>query len=391
MRRSAEPNRPKPALRTTAWAAGLALLGCALPMAAAAPAAKAPAEATKPAAGGLFADFDDQQPYPSKEALKQFLLPVPGNRYDLADAVKNNRPFCRFGGLMRLNLPWPEDTALRFSFIDARDIRWSIWNGNRGVTLAVLQRVLQRLGSLRRGAAGQPADVQGVGPLGDRWRPLSPLRRGHAGDPLSAGPAGPDARRPAAVERSFRGAAARGVPGRRRAGTRFGDGSVEGDSAAHRPDSGRGQSHFRRTKIGTVPHRCAADGQTCRAGMDRSAERCDVPAAAGRGCRVAGRRKIARRTGGHEARPAGILRSARGSRGRRPGDRHLPRRARRQAGLPAGRLPSSRDRAKDLRHAAGLRCGLRPRGRRSQGGSVSWSAPLAAADRRRWGGPLLDQ
>ena len=36
---------------------------------------------------------------------------------------------------MRLNLPWPEDTALRFSLIDARDVRWSLWNGNHGVTL----------------------------------------------------------------------------------------------------------------------------------------------------------------------------------------------------------------------------------------------------------------
>ena len=173
MRRSAEPNRPKPALRTTAWAAGLALLGCALPMAAAAPAAKAPAEATKPAAGGLFADFDDQQPYPSKEALKQFLLPVPGNRYDLADAVKNNRPFCRFGGLMRLNLPWPEDTALRFSFIDARDIRWSIWNGNRGVTLQFCNEFYNAwaaYGAVRQGNQPTSKELALWATDGDRYR-----------------------------------------------------------------------------------------------------------------------------------------------------------------------------------------------------------------------------
>jgi outer membrane protein assembly factor BamB len=109
----------------------LVLLGCACPRTASA----APAETTKTAAEAWFADFDDQQPYPGKESLKQFLLPVPGNRYDLADGNKNNRPICRFGGLMRLNLPWPANTALRFSFLDARDVRWTLWNGSQGVTL----------------------------------------------------------------------------------------------------------------------------------------------------------------------------------------------------------------------------------------------------------------
>jgi outer membrane protein assembly factor BamB len=121
----------------------------------------------------LFADFDDQQPYPSKEALKQILLPVPGSRYDLADAVKNNRPFCRFGGLMRLNLPWPEDTALRFSFIDARDIRWSLWNGNRGITLQFCNEFYNAwaaYGAVRQGNQPTSKELTLWATDGDRYR-----------------------------------------------------------------------------------------------------------------------------------------------------------------------------------------------------------------------------
>ena len=134
MRPSPEPHGPQPTRQTAAWAVALALLACAC-WPAAVSAANAPAAEAKTADGGLFADFDDQRPYPTKEAMKQLLLPVPGHRYDLVDTNWKNRPLCRFGGLMRLNLPWPEDSALRFSFLDARDIRWSLWNGNRGVML----------------------------------------------------------------------------------------------------------------------------------------------------------------------------------------------------------------------------------------------------------------
>jgi len=179
MRRSAERSGLKPARRIAAWVAAIIVCGVFPRAADAAPAAKTPAEGTKAAAGAtqaadrVFADFDDQQPYPVKESLDKILLPVPGNRYELADANKNNRHISRFGGLVRLNLPWPEGVGLRFSFLDARDVRWWLWNGNRGIMLQFCNEFYNgwaAYGAVRQGNQPTSKELALWATDGDRYR-----------------------------------------------------------------------------------------------------------------------------------------------------------------------------------------------------------------------------
>jgi len=112
-------------------------------------------------ASGLFDDFDDTKEYPSAETLRALLAPVPGERHEIAEGRKWDRPIRRISGLMRLNSPWPAGSALRLSILDAQQFQLHLFAGTQGVTLRYYPEYHQTWGAYGTSReAGKPRPAE---------------------------------------------------------------------------------------------------------------------------------------------------------------------------------------------------------------------------------------
>ncbi len=114
------------------------------------------------AASGLFDDFDDAKEYPSAETLRGLLAQVPGEPYEVAEARKWEKPIRRISGLLRLNSPWPVNSALRLSILDPQHFQLHLWSGAQGVTLRYYPEYHQTwgaYGTTREGGKPRPAEL----------------------------------------------------------------------------------------------------------------------------------------------------------------------------------------------------------------------------------------
>ena len=74
-------------------------------------------------------------------------------------------------GMMKLNAPWPEDAALRFSLHDPNMIRIHVWHGDKGVTLRYYNNFKIWVAHVLERRAGKPFNTVMVASDDDRtWR-----------------------------------------------------------------------------------------------------------------------------------------------------------------------------------------------------------------------------
>lgn len=142
-----------------AWACVALLLALTGVEARLAAAPAAPKDAA--AASGLFDDFDDTKEYPSAETLRTQLAEVPGERFEIAEARKWDRPIRRVSGLVRLNAPWSAGSALRLSVLDPQQFQVHLWSGLHGVTLRYYpeyQQTWAAYGTSREAGKPRPAE-----------------------------------------------------------------------------------------------------------------------------------------------------------------------------------------------------------------------------------------
>jgi outer membrane protein assembly factor BamB len=135
---------------------------------------------------GPFGDFDEEKGCPTLEELRAILGRVPGQRYEISEKkLRNGRPVGYVSGLFRLNLPWPDEGALRLSFWDADPLELHLWNGRSGVTLRYQRKwhhTWSAFGTTREGDKPRPAETAlwatdegryrrvGVGTVELHWR-----------------------------------------------------------------------------------------------------------------------------------------------------------------------------------------------------------------------------
>jgi len=97
------------------------------------------AEPQNDAPSAAFDDFDDEQEFPSEDALKKLITPVEGHNGRFEKQQVDRRQARQIRGLFRLTPPWSDGDALRFSFVESGGFRFHLWNGQQGVTLALYQ------------------------------------------------------------------------------------------------------------------------------------------------------------------------------------------------------------------------------------------------------------
>ncbi len=96
-----------------------------------------------------FGDFAREQSVPRVDELREWFSTVPGQRSE----IKQNRT--QFGdtawieGLVRLQMPWREDVALRLSLWDCRTLQVHLFHETGGLTLAYHERNSHRWGAYR--------------------------------------------------------------------------------------------------------------------------------------------------------------------------------------------------------------------------------------------------
>lgn len=120
-----------------------------------------------------FEDFDDQTGYPTAEELGKLLLPVPGQRLEITEARKNDRPIRRMAGLARLATPWPAGHALRLGLSEANPFQIHLWSGARGITLRYYPEFHQVWAAYavgRQGASPRPDEYVFLATTGDLYR-----------------------------------------------------------------------------------------------------------------------------------------------------------------------------------------------------------------------------
>jgi hypothetical protein len=86
-----------------------------------------------PPVKSTFQDFDDREDYPNDDALKTILAPISGK---ILDRRAHRMLLSQITGLFRLSQPWQANSALRFSFLDPKELQLHLWNGENGITLA---------------------------------------------------------------------------------------------------------------------------------------------------------------------------------------------------------------------------------------------------------------
>lgn len=82
-----------------------------------------------------FSDFDEDKDAPTPEQLQNILREVPGNRCEIVQARKGERPITRVTGLFRLTTGWSEGVALRLGIQGTHRLQLHFWSGSQGVTL----------------------------------------------------------------------------------------------------------------------------------------------------------------------------------------------------------------------------------------------------------------
>jgi outer membrane protein assembly factor BamB len=131
------------------------------------------AESQNDAASAAFDDFDDEQDYPSEDTLKGLVAPVQGQEASFHKWSHGSRLGYQIRGLFRLNQPWEADSALRFSFLEPANVRFHLWNGQQGVTLAYYQghhQTWAAYGATREGDVPKPTELVLLATDGGRYR-----------------------------------------------------------------------------------------------------------------------------------------------------------------------------------------------------------------------------
>jgi outer membrane protein assembly factor BamB len=122
---------------------------------------------------GSFDDFDDRQAFPTLVDARQVLLQVPGQPYELSQERRSELPIVRMSGVFRLNLPWPPESALRFSLLEPDSLQVHIWCGERGITLRYykdFQQTWAAYAVVRESGKWQPAEQVLLATSEDRYR-----------------------------------------------------------------------------------------------------------------------------------------------------------------------------------------------------------------------------
>lgn len=87
-----------------------------------------------------FDDFSPRIERPQQEDLKKWFSLVPGQRLHLHETHTEVGPSASFDGVMRLQMPWREDVALRLSLTRHDRLAIHVFNGLDGVTLMYYAR-----------------------------------------------------------------------------------------------------------------------------------------------------------------------------------------------------------------------------------------------------------
>ena len=135
--------------------------------------AKSPLDGILALGDGSFEDFDDRQAFPTLVDARQVLLQVPGQPYELSQERRNERPIVRMSGVFRLNLPWPPESALRFSLLEPDSLQVHIWCGERGITLRYykdFQQTWAAYAVVRASGKWQPTEQVLLATSEDRYR-----------------------------------------------------------------------------------------------------------------------------------------------------------------------------------------------------------------------------
>lgn len=83
-----------------------------------------------------FDDFEPRIERPQQDDLKKWFSQVPGQRFQLSETHTEVGPSASFDGVMRLQMPWREDVALRLSLTRHDRLAIHLFNGADGVTLS---------------------------------------------------------------------------------------------------------------------------------------------------------------------------------------------------------------------------------------------------------------
>ena len=87
-----------------------------------------------------FGDFDYVKSLPLRDDLGQWFATVPGHGGDLRNVRTQPGESGRLEGLLRLQMPWREDVALRLSMTEYDQLQIHLFHGDTGTTLAYYER-----------------------------------------------------------------------------------------------------------------------------------------------------------------------------------------------------------------------------------------------------------
>ncbi len=87
-----------------------------------------------------FRDFDLTKTLPLRDDLLQWFTTVAGEKGDVRNVRTQPGESARFDGLIRLQMPWREDVALRLSMTDYDQLKIHLFHGETGTTLAYYER-----------------------------------------------------------------------------------------------------------------------------------------------------------------------------------------------------------------------------------------------------------
>lgn len=131
----------------------------------------------KPSAAELQAEwfnvFGPNHIAPTEEELRKVLSEVPGKNYRFGRQKKGPREFTRIDGFYRLNLPWPEGSALRMCMIERERFQVHVYHGQEGITLRYFRDEEQSWAVYHTTRdAGKPEPKEPVLWATDQWRTI---------------------------------------------------------------------------------------------------------------------------------------------------------------------------------------------------------------------------
>ncbi len=155
-----QPTKPRPAVAPTILFALLTVPGVIV-----AAAAPSDAESSPPPFDQVcFGDFDDRQPYPPVDELRDWLVPVPGEECVIAETTKRlggkPRRMGHIAGVFQLNRTWQPHSTLRLSLVDPELFQLHFWSGAHGVTVRYsvhAAKTWAAYGTTRSGTRPRPA------------------------------------------------------------------------------------------------------------------------------------------------------------------------------------------------------------------------------------------